>query len=128
MGKIIRAEPADIVVVLSGKIAANKEFGTTEAVVMGGMQSHLNWALCNTGSKLCKDIVVDVLISPEELVGSNEQSNLSVKLIVKRELKYLLQERIKQLEKFISGKTWFSGSFTVVYRSEESLKSICFSI
>ena len=128
MGKTIKAEPADVVVELSGKIAADEEFRTSESVVMGGMQSYLNWALCNTGSKLCKDIVVDILISPEEIIGSNEQSNLNVKLIVKRELKDLLQERIRKLEEFISGETWFSGSFTVVYRSEKSLNSICFSI
>ena len=128
MGEITKVKPADVAVVLSGEIAANKEFGTSEAIVMGAMRSHLNWAFCNSFSKLCKNIVVDIFISPEEIVESDEKSSLDVKLIVRRELKDSLQERIKKIEELISGEPWFSGSFTVVYRSEKSFDSICFSI
>lgn len=128
MGKITRVEPADVVIVLSGEIAADKEFGTSEGVIMGTMQSHLNWALCNTGSKLYKNIVVDIFISPEKIVESDKQSNLDVKLVIKEELEHLLQERINKLEGFINDDIWFSGLLTIVYRSEKSFNSMCFSI
>jgi len=128
MGKVTKVEPADIVVELSGEIAANRKFGTTEAIVMGAMRSHLNWALCNTGPKLYKNIVVDIFISPERIIKSGEESNLDIKLVVREELENPLQRRINKLEELINGETWFSGLLTVIYRSEKSFESMCFSI
>lgn len=120
MGKITKAEPADIVIVLSGK---DREIN--EAIVMGALGSHLNWALCNTGSRVHKKIVIDIFILPEKSI----ESGLDIKILIRDDLKDLLYEKIEKMRKgFLNDESWFSGSLVIAYRSKKSFGSMCFSI
>lgn len=128
MGKIVEAAPADIVVLIGGKIISRTiDIGMTKTIIAGSVRQKIEWTLCN-GRKEGKDIIVDILIVPDkEIIDNPEKSSVKIRIFAKNELRQMLEMREKQLRDYLEQEEWFK-SVNFYYENEKLFKSICLNV
>lgn len=109
MGKIINAEPADIVVLVMGELVLNKRNSSdmVKDLVLGAISSCINLSLQER--TLWQKMVADIVVAPDDRISENEEemSRMDIKiLVIKERLRDIIKNKEETIKTYLERYPW----------------------